>query len=258
MNFEGKVVVITGASGGIGRATARLFAKYQANLTLVDYNKEALAILPDELSLREGKYLAIHADVSKEHQVQDFVRQTIETFGRIDVLFNNAGIAPPDAPIEEILEEDFNRVMEVNIKGVYLGMKHVVPMMKKQKSGSIINTSSVAGLKVHPNMSSYAASKHAVIGMTKTVALECAHYGVRVNAICPGPINTSMIQAFETTMKITHLNPVEKKRFLETHLPMGRYGEPEEIAEVVTFLASDKASYMTGGIYTICGGVSLG
>jgi len=132
MRFENKVVVITGASGGIGKATARLFAKYHANLVLVDNNNQALARLPDELSLEEGRYLTVHADVSKERHVQDFVRQTIETFGRIDVLFNNAGIAPPDAPIEDITEEDFVRVMDVNIKGVYLGMKHVVPIMKSK------------------------------------------------------------------------------------------------------------------------------
>ena len=110
---------------------------------------------------------------------------------------------------------------------------------------------------MHPNMSSYTASKHAVISMTKCVALECAGFGVRVNAICPGPINTNMIQAFETTMKIAHLDPLQKQQFLETHLPMGRYGLPEEVAEVVAFLASDNASYVTGGIYTVCGAVSL-
>lgn len=195
MDLTGKVVLITGATGGIGKETARLFAKQGAKLALVDLDDQALESLAKELELED--YLLQTADVTSEDQVENFVQQTKKKYGKIDVFFNNAGIEGKVAPITETSSEDLDKVLNVNIKGVFFGLKHVMAIMMEQRSGSIINSASITGLRGSIGLAPYATSKHAVLGLTKTAALESAGMGIRVNAICPGYVDTRMMQAIE-------------------------------------------------------------
>lgn len=250
MEFEGSVVLITGAAGGIGKETVRLFAEQGAKLSLVDRNLEGLESLAKELELKD--YLLQAADVTSEEQVQLFVTRTKEQFGKIDVFFNNAGIEGKVAPIIETTEENLDQVFNVNIKGVFFGLKHVIAAMVEQQSGSIINTSSITGLKGSPGLSPYSASKHAVLGLTKTAAIEVAEKGVRVNAICPGYVETRMMQSIEQG-RGPELAKQMRERAL-SKVPMNRYAQSSEIAELVLFLASEKAAFITGSNYVIDGG----
>lgn len=254
MSFANKVVLITGAAGGIGKVTARAFAREGARLGLVDLDLAALEKTARELDLPEGSYLLIPADVTKEEQVQGYVQKVKDTFGRIDVFFNNAGIEGAVALTTDYPSDDFDRVIAVNLKGVFLGLKYVLRVMAEQKSGSIINTSSIAGLKGLPNTCAYNASKYAVIGFTKTAAVEFARSGVRVNAVCPALVNTRMMRSLEKGF--SPADPEAAKRALTEKVPMGRYSEAEEVAEAVLFLASEKASFTTGTIMPVDGGLS--
>jgi len=239
MSFTGKVVVITGAAAGIGKETARLFHQQGAKLALVDLNEKALEAVASELELED--YIAIAADVSEENQVERYVQVTVEKYGRIDVLFNNAGILGAFRKITDLTAEQFDQVLNVNVKGVFYGLKHVMAVMRKQKKGSIINTSSIGGLFGTPDMAAYVASKHAVMGLTKTAALEGADEGIRVNAICPFRVNTGMASSIDNQDKAPKV-------------PLNRLCEPSEVGELVLFLASEKASFITGSCYRIDGG----
>lgn len=250
MGFEEKVVLITGATGGIGKETARLFAKQGAKLALVDLDHKALEWLAKELELED--YLLQTADVTSEEQVKNFVQQTKKKYGKIDVFFNNAGIEGKVAPITETSSEDLDKVLNVNIKGVFFGLKHVMAIMMEQRSGSIINSSSITGLKGSVGLAPYSASKHAVLGLTKTASLESAEMGIRVNAICPGYVDTRMMQAIEGGKGPEHVNQMRDRALAK--VPMKRYAQPEEIAELVLFLASDHASFITGSHYVVDGG----
>lgn len=250
MGFEEKVVVITGAAGGIGKETARLFAKQGAKLVLVDMDQKALEPLVDELELKD--YLLQTADVTSEEQVENFVQQTKKKYGKIDIFFNNAGIEGKVASIIDTSAEDLEKVLNVNVKGIFFGLKHVMAAMMEVKSGSIINMSSITGLKGSPGLAPYSASKHAVLGLTKTAALESAAMGIRVNAICPGYVDTRMIKAIEGGRGPEHVNEMRDRALMK--VPMNRYAQPKEIAELVLFLASDNASFITGGHYLVDGG----
>ncbi|QUH26033.1 SDR family NAD(P)-dependent oxidoreductase [Serpentinicella alkaliphila] len=254
MEFQGKVVLITGASGGIGKATTKLFAQEGAKLVLTGTSKEKLETVAKELNLEPDNYMIISTNVAKEVEIAKLVEETVNRFGTIDVFFNNAGIEGKFQMISDTTADNLDEVLDVNLKGVYYGLKYVMPIMMKQKSGSIINTASVAGFIGSPGMAPYVASKHAVLGITKTAALECAERGVRVNAICPAPVNTRMMRSIEAT--INPDNPEDAKKLFAQMVPMNRYAEPEEIAQVVLFLASDKSSYITGASYRIDGGMS--
>lgn len=252
MIFEGKVVLITGAAGGIGRETARLFADQGAKLVLVDVDQRVIEKIASELEIDD--YLALSADVSSEEQVKNFVQLTKEKYGKIDVFFNNAGVGVKFGRITDITAEELDKVLNVNVKGVFYGLKHVLAVMLEQRSGSIVNTSSVNGVSGSPGLAAYSATKHAVIGLTKTVALECAGTGIRINAICPGPVDTPMIHSL-AEMK-TPGNPEQTREFYEQRIPLKRYAQPKEIAELVLFLSSAKASYITGSVYRIDGGMT--
>lgn len=250
--FDGKVIVITGAAGGIGQATAKKLAEQGASLALVDLNLEAVQQVISSLGLDASRAIALQANVSKEEDVKAYVAATVEKFGKIDGFFNNAGIEGTTAPVEDYPTETFEMVLNVNVKGAFLGLKYVVPVMKKQGYGSIVNTSSGAGLIGAPGFSGYNSSKHAVIGLTRVVAQEAAPFGVRVNAVAPGVINTRMMRQIE---KNTVPEDAEgARKAFGAAVPLGRYGEAEEVANVALFLLSDDASYVSQSIYTVDGG----
>jgi NAD(P)-dependent dehydrogenase (short-subunit alcohol dehydrogenase family) len=252
MDFNGKVVLITGAANGIGRQTALAFAARGAKIMAVDMDAAGAERTAGTIQQQGGKAHAHTADVTKSIAVEAYVKATLATYGRIDCFFNNAGIEGMVAPIAEYDEAAFDQVLAVNVKGVFLGLRHVLPVMLRQKSGAVVNTASVAGLVATPGMSAYAASKHAVIGLTKASAGEVARSGVRVNAVCPGPIDTRMIHSLESQLNPS--NPASVGARYQAALPIGRYGTAEEVANVVLFLCSDLASNITGAQYVVDGG----
>ncbi|WP_172255073.1 SDR family NAD(P)-dependent oxidoreductase [Saccharibacillus deserti] len=250
--FDGKVIVITGAAGGIGKVTAQKLAEQGAKLVLVDLNLEAVQQVVSELGLDSECAVALQANVANEEEVKAYVDAAVAKFGKIDGFFNNAGIEGTTANIEDYPTETFDLVMSVNVKGTFLGLKYVIPVMKKQGYGSIVNTASGAGLMGTPGFVGYNSSKHALIGMTRVAAQETAPFGVRVNAVAPGVINTRMMRQIE---KNTVPGDVEgAQKAFGAAVPMGRYGEAAEVANVAVFLLSDEASYVSQSIYTVDGG----
>lgn len=247
--FEDKVVLITGGTGGIGEVTAKLFLEEGAKVAIVGTNDEKLEKAKSEL----GDVLTIRADVSKEEDVKNYVEKTVEKFGKIDIFFNNAGIEGKVKPLEDQTVEDFKNVLDVNVIGVFLGLKYVVPVMRKNGGGSIINTSSVAGLMGSPGVMPYIASKHAVIGITKTAALEVAKDNIRVNSVHPSPVETRMMRSLEAGFNPEDANAAKEQQ--AAMIPLGRYAEPEEIAKLVLFLGSDDSEFITGSQYVIDGGL---
>jgi NAD(P)-dependent dehydrogenase (short-subunit alcohol dehydrogenase family) len=251
IRLDGKVAVVTGAAGVIGSATLRLLAERGARVVAIDRNEQDLQAATRDLPA-SAEVLAITADVTSEDEVADYVRAAIEKFGTIDVFYNNAGIEGDIAPITQYSLAAFRRVLDVNVVGVFLGLKHVLPAMLKQNSGSIINTASIAGLIGSPYIAVYSASKHAVIGLTKSAALECSATGVRVNCVCPGLIDSRMLSAIVEGRNPGNA-PVPNERIVE-RIPARRLGQAREVASIVAFLASEEASYVSGSAYTVDGG----
>lgn len=253
--LQDKVAIITGGSGGIGKATAVRFLAEGASLMLVDIDEAGLDQVRKELG--GGDRVRVQrADVSQEDDVRRYVQATIEAFGRIDVFFNNAGIEGKVAPLEQQDIAMFDKVIAINVRGAYLGLKHVLPHMYKARSGSVINTSSVAGLRGSAGVLPYVTSKHALSGMTKVAALEAATHGVRVNSVHPSPVNTRMMRSLEAGFDPAN---AESARDAMAHaIPLGRYGEADEIAHLVLFLASDDSAFITGAQYRIDGGMGAG
>ncbi len=250
--FNDKVVIVTGGAGGIGRAAALRFATEGASIVVVDLPSAGPDRVVGEVEALGAAAVALAADVTRSDEVQAYVNVAVETFGGVDVLFNNAGIEGVASPLDQYPEQTFDGVIDVNVKGVWLGMKHSVDAMRQRGGGVIINTASIAGLRGTPGLIAYGASKHAVIGMTKTAAVELAPAGIRVNAVCPAPIETRMMRSIEAG--INPEDPEDVHKALSERLPLGRYGEPEEVASLVAFLASADAAYITGGIYPVDGG----
>ncbi len=252
MDFTGKVALVTGGGNGIGRAASLGFAKHGAKVVVVDRDGSAADATTGIIRQNGGEAIAVTADVTKSSDVKAYVKTAIEMYGRVDCFFNNAGIEGKVTPTAEYDEAIFDAVIGVNVKGVFLGLRHVLPEMIRQGGGSIVNTASVAGLVGTPGMPAYVASKHAVIGLTKTAAGEVARQGVRVNAVCPGPVDTRMIHALEE--QIAPGDAAAMSQRYQAAQPTGRYTTPEEIANMVLFLRSDLAANTTGGQFVVDGG----
>jgi 3alpha(or 20beta)-hydroxysteroid dehydrogenase len=249
--LDGKAVVITGGGGGIGQATARLFAAQGARLLLVDRDEQRLREIADELAADGAEVRTRTADVTRGEDVRGYAAEAVEAFGRIDVLFNNAGIIGAIGPLVELSEDDFDRVIAINARGVFLGLRHVLPVMVGQRSGSVINTGSLSSERGLPGTSAYNAAKHAVLGLTRSAAAEVAHLGVRVNAVLPGMIDTPMLAEVTSGFE----DAAGARAAAEAVSPQGRLGRPEEIAAVVVFLASDAASLVNGVGWPVDGGI---
>ena len=258
--LEGKVAIITGATGGIGSAAARLFVDEGARVTLVDLDESALGELARSIGEDKASYAV--ADVTQPDQTQAYVNAAVERWGGVDILLANAGIEGTLSTIPDYPIDVFDRVMAVNVRGVWLGVKYAVPAMRERGGGSIVITSSTAGIGGSPEMSAYNTSKHAVIGLMRTAALEGAPFGIRVNTVNPAPIETRMMRSIEE-MRVAEMDDVNVtvevvKQAAADRLPLQRYGEPEEVANVMLFLASDDSSFCTGGVYMVDGGRSAG
>ena len=252
MDFTGKVALVTGGGNGIGRATSAAFARHGAKVVVVDRDAAGAQATAGIIRQGGGEAIAVTADVTRSNDVKAYVKAAIDKFGRIDCFFNNAGIEGKVAPTAEYDEAVFDAVIGVNVKGVFLGLRHVLPEMVRQGSGAVVNTASVAGLVGTPGMPAYVASKHAVIGLTKTAAGEVARQGIRVNAVCPGPVDTRMIHALEEQLAPGNAASVAER--YQAAIPSGRYTTVEEIANMVLFLCSDLASNTTGGQFVVDGG----
>jgi NAD(P)-dependent dehydrogenase (short-subunit alcohol dehydrogenase family) len=244
--LEGKSALVTGAASGIGRATALAFSREGARVMLADVNEDDGKSVADAIAAEGGEARFIRTDVTREDEVASMVGKTVAAFGTLDCALNNAGITGPMGPVQTVALADFERVMAINLIGVFLCMKHEISAMT-DGGGAIVNMASGSGMIATPALSAYCASKHAVLGLTKTAAVENARTGIRVNAICPGTIDTPMLQAAMAR------DPQVKKMILSGQ-PSGRLGAPEEIAEAAVWLCSDRASYVTGESMLIDGG----
>jgi NAD(P)-dependent dehydrogenase (short-subunit alcohol dehydrogenase family) len=243
--FKGKVAMVTGGSFGIGRATAIAFAERGAKVVVADYVEDHQTV--NMIADKGGEAIFIKCDVSKTEDVRMMIEETINTYGQLDYAFNNAGIEGIQGTTTECTDENWERTIGVNLKGVWLCMKYEIPEMQKQKGGAIVNCASIAGLVGFPGLPAYVASKHGIVGLTKTAALEFAKENIRVNAVCPGVIKTPMIDRF------TGKDKAAEKQFVDME-PIGRMGEPEEVAEAVIWLCSDGASFVTGDAMAVDGG----
>jgi NAD(P)-dependent dehydrogenase (short-subunit alcohol dehydrogenase family) len=251
-DFAGKVALVTGAGNGIGRATAVAFARSGARVVVVDRDQEGGEASAGIIRQQGGEARFVAADVTQAADVAGYVKAALDAWGRIDCFHNNAGIEGAWKHTAEYDEAVFDQVIAVNVKGVFLGLRHVLPVMLAQQSGAVVNTASVAGLVATPGMPAYVASKHAVIGLTKTAAGEVAKSGVRVNAVCPGPVDTRMIHSLEAM--INPGDPAMVGRRYQSAIPLGRYVTVDEIAATVLFLCSDLAAAITGAQYVADGG----
>ena len=252
--LSGKVALITGASGGIGLATAQLFISEGARVVLVDLDEDRLREDVDGLGHESASHWV--ADVSDEAQMRGAIDATLQRCGRLDVLFCNAGIEGAIAPLPDYPVEMFDRVLAVNVRGVFLGLKYGLPPLQRQGSGSIIITSSVAGHRGAARLAAYSASKHAVVGLMRSAVLETGASGVRINTIDPSPIDTRMMRAIEHGRAPG--TEAAAKAMISQRIPAGRYGTAEEVAHTALFLASDDSRYCSGGCYAVDGGMTAG
>ncbi|SCU76922.1 Levodione reductase [Cupriavidus necator] len=249
-DFNGQVALVTGAASGMGLDTARAFARAGAAVTLADVSAAALQQAVDEITAAGGQAMAVVCDVSDEAQVAAMVERTVDAFGRLDAAFNNAGIQVPASEIADQSAEDYDRISAINQRGVWACMKHELVQMRKQGSGAIVNCSSIGGLTGRPLIAAYHGTKHGVIGLTRSAALEYATRGIRVNAVCPGTINTPMV----STMLEKGMLAMDD---LLRDLPMKRLGRGEEIADAVLWLCSSGSSFVTGQALAVDGGFTV-
>lgn len=248
-NFNDKVVLITGAGNGIGRATALAFAQQGASVVVADMNRDDGEKTTAMITQAGGAATFILCDVTKDHDVQSMVNVTLETYGKLDIAFNNAGIEIEQSKLADGDEATYDKIMDVNVKGVWRCMKYQIPALLQQSTSAIVNTASIAGLGAAPKMSIYSASKHAVIGLTKSAAVEYGKKGLRVNAICPAVIDTEMFR------RATQNDP-QKEQYVRSLHPVGRIGQADEVAAAVLYLCSDLAGFTTGVALPIDGGAT--
>ncbi|WLD93825.1 SDR family oxidoreductase [Alkalihalobacillus sp. AL-G] len=248
--LSNKTAIVSGAASGMGKSIAQTFVKYGANVTLTDLNREGLesasaSCNPDQIKL-------VKANVSKDEDFASLIGETIETFNGLDIIVNCAGVPQSFTPIEELSEEQWDRIMDVNLKSIYLSAKHAVPFMKNNQKGTIINIASIAGVRARPGLNAYCASKGAALMLTKSLALELAPHKIRVNAINPGPTETPMINQFLPGNE-ADIDGAKKKIFVDS-VPLGSLIQPEDIAYAALYLASDQAKSVTGEILNVDGG----
>lgn len=248
--LDGKIAIITGGAGGIGAATARRFLDEGAKVFLVDLKEDDLRALAGSLESDDVAWAA--ADVSKAEDVERYVDACVDAFGGIDVLFDNAGIEGTVAPLTQLSVEDFDRVLNVNCRGAWLGIKYAAPKILERGGGSIMITSSVAGFIGSPGLGAYVTSKHGVIGLMQCAAQELGPQGIRVNTINPGPVENRMMRSIES--QASPDSPDAVKKGFEGQVPLGRYATNEEVASMALFLASDDSSYCNGSTYVVDGG----
>lgn len=251
ISFEHQVALVTGAGSGLGLATAKAFADSGASVVLADWDEKAVRSAVGELAAKGHKALAIRCDVADDAQVQAMVEQTVATFGRLDAAYNNAGVQNVLAETADSPRDDYDRVMSINLRGVWSCMKFELLQMRKQGSGAIVNCSSLGGLVGGAKRGTYHAAKHGVLGLTKSAALEYAARGIRVNAVCPGLIETPMAEKMRAGGQTEALEGMLKL------VPIGRYGRPEEIADAVLWLCSDRASFVVGQSIAVDGGFTM-
>lgn len=248
--LENKTAVITGGAGGIGKATAEIFLNEGASVMLVDLKEEDLKSAVNDLGGKNVYYTV--ADVSKEEEVKNYAENTRKQFNKVDIFLNNAGIEGVVKPVTDYPVEDYDNLMAVNVRGAWLGMKYIIPLM--EQGGSIIITSSVAGMRGTANVSPYVASKHALVGMAKSLALELAGNNIRVNSVNPSPVDNRMMRSLEEGFSPGSAK--EAKTQFEQMIPLGRYADNNDIANLVTFLASDESGFITGAAFPVDGGMT--
>lgn len=248
-SFEGKVVLVTGAAGGIGRAAALAFGRAGACVVVADTSVDGGHATAAMIVEAGGKALFVQTNVTRASDVEALIDKTVSYYGKLDCAFNNAGIEEEHLPLADADEAMYDRIMNVNVKGTWLCMKYQIRQMLKQGGGSIVNTASVAGLVGAPTQPIYSASKHAVVGMTKTAAAEYARDGIRINSVCPGVVNTPMMA------RALEREPLREKKLRNVH-PLGRFGEPGEIAQAAMWLCSEQSSFVTGHQLAVDGGLT--
>ncbi len=250
--LDNKVAIITGGAGGIGLQAGRLFAQEGAKVLLVDLNEDALKEAVRNIGSDAVRYCT--ADVAQPDHTQRYIQAAVEQFGGVDILLANAGIEGEVQPITDYAIDTFDKVMAVNVRGVWLGLKYAAPEIAKRGGGSIVITSSVAGVRGAAGVSAYIASKHAVIGLMRTAALEMAAKKIRVNTVNPAPVDTRMMRSLEAGFQPN--DPGQAKEMMSAMVPLQRYAEPVEVARIMLFLASDESSYCSGGVYMVDGGMT--
>lgn len=249
MKFENEVAIVTGAASGIGRATAKRFAAEGASVVVADIRDDEGRQTCDEIESEGNRATFVHTDVRENDDVEAMVETAIDTYGRLDFAHNNAGVGAELVPLTEQDERTWDRLFEINLKGVWRGMKHEIPAMLDSGGGAIVNTSSVSGLGGDRNMSPYNSIKHGVGGLTRSGAIEFSGDGVRVNAVCPGVIDTAATEELRSAYP-------EEVEHMTLGQPMGRLGQPEEVASAVVWLCSDEASFVTGQLLAVDGGIT--